>query len=183
MKKALTLELETNSRYTAILELAKLMDKLRIPYVLRPCYDGWEIVYPTIADVIMDGVSHMMVNGARNLIEVMGPDVYGRGAASGTVYSNLTPAQAIEHFYVHYRLNRREVENLLPPKPIKASRDFVPEFYDIESREYVTREQLYKEYDYARTHDPNDEQGYRDLTFGEYIRNCLTQNNGTLIYV
>lgn len=171
MKKALTLELETNSRYTAILELAKLMDKLRIPYVLRPCYDGWEIVYPTVADVIMDAVSHMMVNGARDLIEVMGPDVYGRGAASGTVYSNLTPAQAIEHFYVHYRLNRREVESLLPPKPIRA------EFYDIESREYVTREQLYKEF------EESEKEECRGLTFGEYIRNCLTQNNGTLIYV
>lgn len=165
-----TFEMETNTRYTAIQELAKLMDKLRIPYVMRPCYDGWEIIYPTVADVIMDAVSHMMVNHARNLIEVMGPDRYYDEGCTGPVYSELTAAQAIEHFYIHYRLNRRNVDKLLPPKPIKA------EFYDIERREYVTQEQLRKEYEEVEASDP------RGLTFGQYIRNCLTSNNGTLMY-
>ena len=167
-----TLDMETNSRYAEILELAKLMDRLRIPYIIRPCYDGWELLYPTIADVLIDAVSHMFVNDSRTLIEVMGP-----GECNPTIYKELTASQAIEHFYMHYRLNRRMVEHLLPPKPIKCSRESIPEFYDIEHRKYVTREQLHEEY------MESEREEERGLTFGQYIRNCLTQNNGTLIYV
>ncbi len=71
-----TFEMETNSRYTEILELAKRMDKLGIPYELKPCYDGWELLYPNAANVIMDAVSHFLVNDSRNAIEVLGIGEY-----------------------------------------------------------------------------------------------------------
>ena len=169
-----TLDMETNSRYAEILELANLMDKLRIPYILRPCYDGWELLYPTIADVLIDAVSHTFVNKSRNLIEVMGP-----GECNPTIHRELTAEQAITHFYLHYRFNRGMVDRLLPPKSLKEiqSARGRAEFYDIETREYVTREQLHQEYKEAERADP------RGLTFGQYIRSCLTVNNGTLMYV
>lgn len=49
-------------------------------------------------------------------------------------------------------------------------------FYDIESNEIVTIEQLKNEYDMLRQDQP-DEYNY---SFEEYIRNCKTENNGTL---
>ena len=49
-------------------------------------------------------------------------------------------------------------------------------FYDIESNEIVTIDQLKNEYDMLRQEQP-DEYNY---SFEEYIRNCKTENNGTL---
>ena len=49
-------------------------------------------------------------------------------------------------------------------------------FRDIETGEAVTIEQLHKEYERMKQEQP-DEYGY---SFKEYIRNCLTENNGTL---
>ncbi len=49
-------------------------------------------------------------------------------------------------------------------------------YFDIESGEYVTTEQLRKEYEQFRKEQP-EEYGY---SFPEYVRNCLTENNGTL---
>ena len=167
-----TFEMETNSRYTEILELAKRMDKLGIPYELKPCYDGWELLYPTAANVIMDAVSHMMVNHARNAIEVLGIGEY-----HPPVYENQTAAEAIRFFYVHYKMNRREVDRLLPPRPIKA------EFYDIETQEYVSKEQLRQEFKEAKAADVRDEHGHKFLSFPQWLNNCMTYNNGTLIHV
>lgn len=164
-------DMEPNSRYAEILELAKRMDKLKIPYELRPCYDGWELLYPNAENVVMDAVSHILVNKSRNLIEIMGP------GSHPSIYRRLTAAQAIEYFYIHYRMNRRAVNKLLPPKPIKA------EFYDIEAQEYVTKEQLRKEFNEAKAADTRDEHGHKFLTFTQYVNNCLTRNNGTLIHV
>ena len=49
-------------------------------------------------------------------------------------------------------------------------------FLDIESGKLVTREQLEKEYREAQAENP-EEYSY---SFADYIRNCLTVNNGTL---
>lgn len=49
-------------------------------------------------------------------------------------------------------------------------------YYDIESCETVTTEQLYNEYMRNRQEQP-DEYNY---SFAEYIKNSLTTNNGTL---
>ena len=49
-------------------------------------------------------------------------------------------------------------------------------YTDIETGKTVTTEQLYTEYLSARSEQP-DEYNY---TFPEYIRNCLTEHNGTL---
>ena len=293
-----TFEMETNSRYTEILELAKQMDKLGIPYELKPCYDGWELLYPnaanvvaggqtlkltdeihivkqdgvwdeyveqivpldvtltfhdaandnwlfTVADtdgltagqwytaditvdgaartvlleycegagfyiyghcfgatpstqsaptssvliaadtvlkpvslppnaanVVMDAVSHVLVNDSRNAIEVLGIGEY-----HPPVYENQTAAEAIRFFYVHYKMNRREVDRLLPPRPIKA------EFYDIETQEYVSKEQLRQEFKEAKAADVRDEHGHKFLSFPQWLNNCMTYNNGTLIHV
>lgn len=167
-----TFEMETNSRYSEILELAKRMDRLKIPYELRPCYDGWELLYPTARDVMMDAVSHMMVNHAQNAIEVL-----GIGEFSPAAYDNLSAEEAVRFFYVHYRMNRREVDKLLPPRPIRA------EFYDIETQEYLTKEQLRQEFNEAKAADVRDEHGHKFLSFPQWLNNCMTYNNGTLIHV
>ena len=49
-------------------------------------------------------------------------------------------------------------------------------YYDIESGEVITREQLFKEYKHNREIMP-DEYNY---SFDEYVNNCMTANNGTL---
>lgn len=49
-------------------------------------------------------------------------------------------------------------------------------FFDIESGEYITTEQLFSEYIENRKSNP-DEYSY---SFPEYVKNCLTVNNGTL---
>lgn len=51
---------------------------------------------------------------------------------------------------------------------------------DIEQNEVVTEEQLYEEFLAAKAADPDNEAGHRDLSFEEYVRICLTEENGTL---
>ena len=53
-------------------------------------------------------------------------------------------------------------------------------WYDIEQNEVVTEERLYAEYLVAKAADPENEAGHRDLSFEEYVRICLTEENGTL---
>lgn len=49
------------------------------------------------------------------------------------------------------------------------------QFFDIESRETITESQLYSEY------IENMKSGnYANVTFAEYVNNCLTINNGAL---
>lgn len=49
-------------------------------------------------------------------------------------------------------------------------------FFDIESCETVTISQLYIEYIDNKTNQPTE----YNYSFADYIRNCLTENNGTL---
>lgn len=49
-------------------------------------------------------------------------------------------------------------------------------YFDIESNQIVTREQLFTEYQAMKENYP-EEYAY---TFPEYIKNCLTSSNGTL---
>lgn len=49
-------------------------------------------------------------------------------------------------------------------------------FYDIESDEYITIEQLFLEYQENRKSNPSEFK----YSFSDYIRNCLTINGGTL---
>lgn len=49
-------------------------------------------------------------------------------------------------------------------------------FLDIESGALVTLEQLEKEYHEAQAENPSE----YNYSFSDYIRNCLTVNNGTL---
>lgn len=49
-------------------------------------------------------------------------------------------------------------------------------FYDIEGKEIITEEQLYKEYKEMQNEQPEN----YDYSFSDYISNCLTCNNGTL---
>ena len=49
-------------------------------------------------------------------------------------------------------------------------------YIDIESGKTVTTEQLYTEYMHMKREQPSE----YDYTFPEYVRNCLTENNGTL---
>ena len=49
-------------------------------------------------------------------------------------------------------------------------------FYDIESSELVTLAQLKEEYNRNRKAQPEE----FNYDFADYIRNCLTENNGTL---
>jgi hypothetical protein len=49
-------------------------------------------------------------------------------------------------------------------------------FHDIESGLYVSRSELFTEYETGRKNEPYN----YDFAFDEYIENCLTKNNGTL---
>ena len=49
-------------------------------------------------------------------------------------------------------------------------------YFDIESNEIITTEQLYAEYMENLENLPEE----FNYTFPEYIRNCLTNNNGSL---
>lgn len=49
-------------------------------------------------------------------------------------------------------------------------------YIDIETGDVVTVAQLRKEYEQMKQEQP-EEYGY---SFPEYVRNCLTENNGTL---
>lgn len=50
-------------------------------------------------------------------------------------------------------------------------------FRDIEAQKIVTEAELAKNYARDVTDDPET---YKDITFGQYINNCLTSSNGTL---
>ena len=49
-------------------------------------------------------------------------------------------------------------------------------FYDIESNQIITQEQLHSEYMENRKNFPEE----FDYSFSDYIHNCLTDSNGTL---
>ena len=49
-------------------------------------------------------------------------------------------------------------------------------FFDIESEQIITLEQLYDEFTELKKANPFE----HDYTFFEYVSNCLTHNNGTL---
>lgn len=56
-------------------------------------------------------------------------------------------------------------------------------WFDIESGELIAEWDLRREYEEARRNDPDNEAGYRDMTFEEYIKVSETSENGTLIRV
>ena len=51
---------------------------------------------------------------------------------------------------------------------------------DIESGEIVTECELRAEFAALQAEDTTGEAGHRDITFDEYVDNCLTIHNGTL---
>lgn len=50
-------------------------------------------------------------------------------------------------------------------------------FFDIETREIITEDVLRETLEELQLCDPRT---YGDITFAQYINNCLTINNGTL---
>lgn len=56
----------------------------------------------------------------------------------------------------------------------------VRKWLDIECDEIVTEDELREEFAELQAEDVNGESGHRDMTFAEYLNNCLTINNGTL---
>ncbi len=53
-------------------------------------------------------------------------------------------------------------------------------FFDIETREIITEDVLRETLEELKVCDPST---YGDITIGQYINNCLTINNGTLVEV
>jgi hypothetical protein len=51
------------------------------------------------------------------------------------------------------------------------------DYYDIESGEIVTMVELKAEFDNLQTNEPWN---VENMTFDEYLENCLTANGGTL---
>lgn len=51
---------------------------------------------------------------------------------------------------------------------------------DIESGEIISEDILRAEFDQLQSEDETGESGHRDITFEEFVTNCLTVNNGTL---
>lgn len=51
------------------------------------------------------------------------------------------------------------------------------EFYDIDSNQFITETELLEEFIEVSKANPTE---YENITFGQYINNCLTINNGTL---
>lgn len=51
---------------------------------------------------------------------------------------------------------------------------------DIECDVIVTEEDLRLEFSELQAEDVSGEAGHRDISFEEYLENCLTINNGTL---
>ena len=49
-------------------------------------------------------------------------------------------------------------------------------FFDIETAQMITDRELLEEYFLLQKGDPS----YMEITFEQYINNCLTINNGTL---
>lgn len=54
------------------------------------------------------------------------------------------------------------------------------EFYDIDSNQFITETELLEEFLEVSKANPTE---YKGVTFGQYINNCLTINNGTLMEV
>ena len=54
------------------------------------------------------------------------------------------------------------------------------EFYDIDSNQFITEAELLAEFLEVSKANLTE---YEGVTFGQYINNCLTINNGTLMEV
>ena len=50
-------------------------------------------------------------------------------------------------------------------------------FFDTESREIISESELLEEFLRLAKESPSE---YGNITFGQYLNNCLTINNGTL---
>lgn len=50
-------------------------------------------------------------------------------------------------------------------------------FHDIESREIISETELLEEFLRLAEENPSE---YGNITFGQFLNNCLTINNGTL---
>lgn len=53
-------------------------------------------------------------------------------------------------------------------------------FHDTESRQIVSETELLEEFVRLSQENPTE---YGNITFGQYLNNCLTINNGTLMEV
>lgn len=53
-------------------------------------------------------------------------------------------------------------------------------FFDTELREIISETELLEEFLRLAKENPSE---YGDVTFGQYLNNCLTINNGTLVEV
>lgn len=54
------------------------------------------------------------------------------------------------------------------------------EFFDIDSHQFITETELLEEFIEISKANPTE---YENVTFGQYINNCLSINNGTLMEV
>lgn len=54
------------------------------------------------------------------------------------------------------------------------------EFFDTESRQFISETELLQEFIKLSQENPTE---YGNITFGQYLNNCLTINNGTLTEV
>lgn len=52
-------------------------------------------------------------------------------------------------------------------------------FYDVDRETFVTEKELREEF-FELLSDSNTAEEYENISFAEYINNCLTENNGTL---
>ena len=50
-------------------------------------------------------------------------------------------------------------------------------FFDIEARQFISETELLQEFVRLSQENPTE---YGNITFGQYLNNCLTINNGTL---
>lgn len=53
-------------------------------------------------------------------------------------------------------------------------------FFDIEARQFISETELLQEFVRLSQENPAE---YGNITFGQYLNNCLTINNGTLMEV
>lgn len=53
-------------------------------------------------------------------------------------------------------------------------------FFDTKTKEIISESELLEEFLRLAKENPTE---YEDVTFGQYLNNCLTINNGTLIEV
>lgn len=54
------------------------------------------------------------------------------------------------------------------------------EFFDTESRQFITETELLEEFIEVSKANPTE---YENVTFGQYLNNCLNVNNETLMEV